>query len=207
MDGDGQNQAQSGFYLQAKDALKYMSDEELQQLQGDVQIEMDERVAEAKRLRYQERKDRKYEEWLPYYTQRRERKDAVWEEKQENNDAMRAKTPRYGSSTEDESDEEENEEGDDERTSDEDTDGEESIDENILEPPVYDEYYLSRRFDHELDHPKKYSRTMNEGEIIPFCVSARIPISDEESESSGTSPATSDEDIDSEIGGEINWGI
>ena len=68
----------------------------------------------------------------------------------------------------------------------------------------YTDEYMKSRFEHERDHPKKFSRTMNEGEEIRLSVSARLPASDSESESSGTSPAPTDAD-DSELGGEEGW--
>lgn len=195
-------------FAQAKSILPSLSIEELQQLREDAQSEIDHRIQEQTRQReaeeaVQERKKRRFEAlynaWLPKFLEWQERKDEEKAEKQ-------AKTPKFGSSTESDSEASEGYEYEVEEVDTSDLDSDAAEDKQRMNS--YHDEKARRRFEYELANPKIFARTMSEGEPVAVKVSRRIADlddesseeereegdedSDDESSSSGTSPAPSD---------------
>ncbi|XP_026428525.1 transcription initiation factor TFIID subunit 11-like [Papaver somniferum] len=125
--------------------------------------------------------------------------------------------PRYESATESDSEASEGFQYNVEEIDTNDLDSDAAEDKHKME--AYHEGKLKRRFEYELDNPKIFRRTMNEGESSSVNVRMLIAKSDEDdtdeegsggssedtSSSSETSPAPSDSD-DSEFYEEEGWG-
>ncbi|XP_026396993.1 transcription initiation factor TFIID subunit 11-like [Papaver somniferum] len=168
-------------YSQAKSLLPSLSVIELQKLRDEAQSEIDHRVQEQ--LQWQSRKD---------------------EEKAERH----AKSPRYGSATESDSEASDGFEYAVEEVNTSDLESDVAEDKRKMD--AYHDGILKSRFEYELANPKIFARTMSEGEPRKVRVSRRISMvddeetesdedgededSDEASSSSGTSSASSDSD-------------
>ncbi|XP_026419863.1 protein bfr2-like [Papaver somniferum] len=207
-------------FAQAKSILHSLSIEELQQLREDAQSEIDHRIQEQTRQReaeeaVQERKKRRFEAlynaWLPKFLEWQERKDEEKSEKQ-------AKTPKFGSSTESDSEASEGYEYEVEEEDTSELDSDAAEDKQRMNS--YHDEKARRRFEYELSNPKIFARTMSEGEPVAVKVSRRIADlddesseeereegdedSDDESSSSGTYPVPSDREYYGEEGLDTN---
>ncbi|XP_026455091.1 uncharacterized protein LOC113356230 [Papaver somniferum] len=197
-------------YTQAKSLFPSLSLKELQRLRGEAQSEIDRRIQEQERQRDEEeasciRRDRRFETrysaWQPKFLEWRERKDEEWAEKH-------AKTPKYGSTTESDSEASDGYEYGMEEANTSDLDSEAAEDKRKMN--AFHDGKLRSRFAYELANPKIFARTMSEGEPSRVRVSRCIANldyeesddeeeeeggdSEEETSSSGTSPAPSDSD-------------
>ncbi|XP_026383859.1 nucleolin 2-like [Papaver somniferum] len=165
-------------FAQAKSILPSLSIEELQQLREHAQSEIDHRIQEKTRQREAEEAD-------------------------EGKAEKQAKTPKFGSSTESDSEASEGYEYEVEEVDTSDLDSDSAEDKQMMNS--YHDEKARRRFEYELTNPKIFARTMSEGEPVAVKVSRRIADlddesseeereegyedSDDESSSSGTSPA------------------
>ncbi|XP_026459747.1 uncharacterized protein LOC113360453 [Papaver somniferum] len=197
-------------FAQAKSILPSLSIEELQKLREDAQSEIDHRIQEKTRQieaeeDVQERKKRRFEAlynaWLPKFLKWQERKDEEKDEKQ-------AKTPKFGSTTENDSEASKGYEYEVEEVDTSDLDSDAAKDKQWMN--TYHDEKARRLIEYELANLKLFARTMSEGESVAMRVSRQIADlddesseeereegdedSDDESSSSGTSPAPSDSD-------------
>ncbi|XP_026378553.1 protein bfr2-like [Papaver somniferum] len=170
-------------YSQAKSLLPSLSVIELQKLRDEAQSEIDRRVQEllrqteeeAARIRKERRIEALYTAWLPKFLEWKSRKD---EEKAERH----AKSPRYGSATESDSEASDGFEYGVEEVNTGDLDSDAAEDKRKMDS--YHDGRLKSRFEYELANPKIFARTMSEGDPSKVRVSGRIAmVDDEETES------------------------
>ncbi|XP_026452288.1 prothymosin alpha-like [Papaver somniferum] len=148
-------------------------------LREDAQSEIDHRIQEQTRQReaVQERKKRRFEAlyiaWLPKFLEWKERKDEEKDDKQ-------AKTPKFGSSTESDSEASEGYEYEVEEVDTSDLDSDAAEDKQRMDS--YHDEKARRRFQYELANPKIFSRTMSEGEPVAVKTDSEAGDADEDEE-------------------------